>query len=52
MQRKIDDYEYFIRATYMMAWSGKRINFPMFENTDFADEMNAIWKTVRDAVCK
>ena len=52
MQRKIDDYEYFIRATFMMAKSGKRINYPMFEHTDFADEMNEIWRTVRDAKCK
>ena len=52
MQRKIDDYEYFIRACFIMAKSGKRINYPVFKNTDFFDEMNEIWQTVRDAKCK
>lgn len=48
MQQKIDSYEGFIRAAYMMAKSGRRINYPMFVHTDFAEEMHFIWKTIKE----
>lgn len=48
MQQKIDSYEGFIRAAFMMAKSGRRINYPMFAHTDFAEEMNFIWKTIKE----
>ena len=30
MQQKIDSYEGFIRAAFIMAKSGKHVNYPMF----------------------
>ena len=48
MQQKIDSYEGFIRAVFIMAKSGKHVICPMFSDTDFADEMNFIWKTVKE----
>lgn len=48
MQQKIDSYEWFIRAAFIMAKSGHRMNYPIFSHTDFADEMNFIWKTIKE----
>lgn len=47
MQRKINSYEGFIKALWMMAKSGKVLNYPLFDGTDFTDEMNFLWKFVR-----
>ena len=47
MQRKIDSYEGFIKALWMMAKSGKDINYPLFDGTDFTQEMNELWRFVR-----
>ena len=47
MQRKIDSYEGFIKALWMMAKSGKVVNYPLFDDVDFTDEMNFLWKFVR-----
>ena len=47
MQRKIDSYEGFIKALWMMAKSGKVVNYPLFNGTDFTGEMNFLWKFVR-----
>lgn len=52
MQQKIDSYEGFIHASYMMAKSGSRINYPLFVGTDFSDEMDFIWRIVRDSCAK
>ena len=48
MQQKIDSYEGFIRAAFIMAKSGHRVNYPIFSHTDFYDEMNFIWKTIKE----
>lgn len=48
MQQKIDSYEWFIRAAFIMAKYGKHVIYPMFSDTDFADEMNFIWKTIKE----
>ena len=48
MQQKIDSYEGFIRAAFIMAKSGIHVNYPMFSHTDFAYEMNLIWKTIKE----
>ena len=47
MQQMIDSYEGFIKALWMMAKSGKVVNYPLFDGTDFTDEMNFLWKFVR-----
>ena len=48
MQQKIDSYEGFIRAAFIMAKSGHRVNYPILSHTDFYDEMNFIWKTIKE----
>jgi len=49
MQRKIDSYEGFIKALFMMARSSKsNMNYPLFDGTDFTNEMNFIWRFVKD----
>lgn len=50
MQQKIDSYEGFIRAAYMMALSGKVVNYPLFDGTDYTEEMNFIWRFIRDNI--
>lgn len=50
MQQKIDSYEGFIRAAFMMAKSGKIVNYPLFDETDFTEEMNFIWRFIRDNI--
>lgn len=47
MQQMIDSYEGFIKALWMMAKSGKVVNYPLFDDVDFTDEMNFLWKFVR-----
>ena len=48
MQQKIDSYEGFIRAVFIMAKFGKHVNYPMFSHTDFTNEMKFIWKTIKE----
>ena len=48
MQQKIDSYEGFICAAFIMAKSGHRVNYPILSHTDFYDEMNFIWKTIKE----
>jgi hypothetical protein len=49
MQRRIDSYEGFIKAVFMMArFSKKDINYPLFDGADFTKEMNFIWRFVKD----
>lgn len=52
MQKKIDSYGGFISAAFIMAKSGRHVNYPMFSHTDFADEMNFIWKTIKEKCVK
>ena len=48
MQRKIDSYEGFIEALFMMArFSESDMNYPLFDGTDFTKEMNFIWRFVK-----
>ena len=48
MQQKIDSYKGFIKALFMMMLSGKSINYPRFTNTDLDEEMNKIWRWVKE----
>lgn len=48
MQRKIDAYEGFIKALFMMSKSGKVLNYPLFDGADFTSEMDYLWKFVKD----
>ena len=48
MQQKIDSYEWFICAAFIMAKSGRQVNYPVFSHTDFTSEMNFIWKTIKE----
>ena len=48
MQQMIDSYEGFIYALFMMMISKKEINYPMFTDTNLDDEMNKIWRWVRE----
>ena len=52
MQQKIDSYEGFIRAAFIMAKSGHRVNYPIFSHTDLYDEMNFILENHKRKVCK
>ena len=48
MQQMIDSYEGFIRALWIMMLSKKGINYPRFSGTDFDNEMNKIWRWVKE----
>jgi len=48
MQQMIDSYEGFIKALILMMLSSKSINYPRFTNTDLDDEMNKIWRWVKE----
>jgi len=48
MQQMIDSYEGFIKALWMMMLSSKNINYPRFTDTNFDEEMNKIWRWVKE----
>ena len=48
MQQLIDSYEGFICALHMMMLSEREINFPLFTDTSLEEEMNGIWRWVRE----
>lgn len=48
MQQKINSYEGFIRAVFVMCKLGRSINYPIFTDTDFDKEMNFIWRTIKE----
>ena len=48
MQQMIDSYEGFIKALILMMLSSKSINYPRFTNTDLDEEMNKIWRWVKE----
>lgn len=52
MQQKIDSYEGFIKALWMMAKSGKHISYLLFGGTDLTQEMNELWRFVRKNINK
>ena len=47
MQSKIDSYEAFIIAIWMMIKSKKDVNYPLFTNTELDGQMNRIWKFIK-----
>lgn len=49
MQKKIDSYEGFIKAIYLMAKFGKDINYPLFEGTRYEQEMGYLWHFIKKA---
>lgn len=48
MQRKIDSYEGFIAALYIMMLRKDNINYPAFTDTPLDKEMNKIWHWVKE----
>ena len=50
MQEKIDSYEGFIGAIFIMAKSKKCINYPLFGSTELTHEMNFVWKFVKEHI--
>jgi len=48
MQQKIDSYEAFIIAIWMMIKSKKDIIYPSFVKTELDNQMNHIWKWVKE----
>ena len=48
MQSKIDSYEGFITALYIMMLSKNNINYPAFTDTPLDKEMNIIWRWVKE----
>lgn len=48
MQEKIDSYEGFIGAIFIMAKSKKFINYPVFGGTELTHEMNFLWRFVKE----
>lgn len=49
MQKKIDSYEGFIKAIYLMAKFDKNINYPLFEGTKYTQEMGYLWHFIKNA---
>ena len=47
MQKKIDSYEGFIKAIYLMAKIGKNINYPCFDGTRYTKEMGYLWHFIK-----
>lgn len=48
MQQKIDSYEAFIIAIWMMIKSKKDVIYPSFVETELDNQMNHIWKWVKE----
>ena len=48
MQQKIDSYEAFIIAIWMMIKSKKDVSYPLFTKTELDNQMNHIWKWVKE----
>lgn len=49
MQKKIDSYDGFIKAIYLMAKFGKYINYPLFDGTKYTQEMGYLWHFIKKA---
>lgn len=47
MQKRIDSYEGFIKAIYIMAKSGTLINYPIFDGTQYRQEMSYLWRFIK-----
>ena len=49
MQKKIDSYEGFIKAIYLMAKFDKDVNYPLFDGTKYTIEMGYLWHFIKKA---
>ena len=49
MQKKIDSYEGFIKAIYLMAKFDKDVNYPLFDGTKYTVEMGYLWHFIKKA---
>lgn len=47
MQKKIDSYEAFIKAAFLMAHNCKKINYPRID-TNLSMEMGYLWHFIKD----
>lgn len=51
MQKKIDTYESFISTVHAMVFARKTdLNYLVFDGTDFTNEMNRIWRFVKEKI--
>lgn len=51
MQKKIDTYESFILTVHAMVFARKTdLNYLVFDGTDFTNEMNRIWRFVKEKI--
>lgn len=51
MQKKIDTYESFISTVHAMVFARKTdLNYLLFDETDFTNEMNRIWRFVKEKI--
>lgn len=50
MQSLINGYEAFILALSFMAKGKKRIDYPLFTDTELDKQMNWLWKWVKERV--
>ena len=51
MQKKIDSYESFICTVHAMVFARKTdLNYLVFDGTDFTNEMNRIWRFVKEKI--
>lgn len=48
MQQKIDSYEAFILATSFLIMGKDDIDYPIFARTHLYNQMNRIWKWVKE----
>lgn len=48
MQQKMDSYEAFIMAIFIMIKSKKDVTYPLFTQTELDEQMNRIWKWVKE----
>ena len=51
MQKKIDTYESFICTVHAMVFAKKTdLNYLLFYGTEFTNEMNRIWRFVKEKI--
>ena len=51
MQKKIDTYESFINTVHVMVFARKTdLNYLVFDGTEFTNEMNRIWRFVKEKI--
>lgn len=51
MQKKIDTYESFISTVHAMVFARRTdLNYLLFDETDFTNEMNRIWRFVKEKI--